>query len=45
MIEPRNAVLELSRETPNGGRLASANAAVVATSSGRNRSGMLRHHR
>ena len=45
MIEPRNAVFELSSVMRNGGRLASANANTAATPSGRNSAGTLRRQR
>ena len=42
MIDPRNAVFELSSVMLKGGRLASAKASTVATDSGRNSAGTLR---
>ena len=45
MIDPRNAVFELSSVIPMGGSDAMANAYTVARSSGGMSTGMLIHHR
>ena len=45
MIDPRNAVFELSSVMLNGGRLASPNASTVAIDSGRNSTATLRRQR